>query len=95
MPNMDIFETFRLAADREKAAAGSQLFSLNESHHLILSHIESEQERDFYENEAIRQQWTVQQLQRYYDYDLFGRYAISCDKEALMKTVEKNRDAAK
>ena len=75
---------------RDRDAAGSQSFSLSESHHSVLSRIASEQERHFYENEAIRQQWTFQQLQRYYDYDLFGRYAISCDKDALMKTVEKN-----
>ena len=73
---------------RYRDAAESLPFTLNESHYLILSRIESEQERHFYENEAMRQQWTFQQLQRYYDYDLFGRYAISCDKDALMKTVE-------
>ena len=72
---------------RDKDAAGLHPFLLNNSHHLILSRIESEQERSFYENEAIRQQWTVEQLQRFYDYDLFGRYAISCDKDALMRTA--------
>ena len=68
-------------------SAGSLPFTLGESHYLILSSIECEQERHFYESEAMRQQWTVQQLQRFYDYDLFGRYAISCDKDALMKTA--------
>jgi len=74
---------------QDRDAAAAQPFTLSESHCSILSGIESGQERLFYENEAIRQQWTAQELQRYYDYDLFGRYSISCDKDALMRTVGK------
>ena len=73
---------------RDRDAAAAQPFALSEAHCSILLGIESGQERIFYENEAIRQQWTAQELQSYYDYDLFGRYAISCDKDALMRTVK-------
>ena len=72
---------------RDQDAAESLPFTLNETHYLILSRIESEQERNFYESETVRQQWSAEQLQRFYDYDLFGRYAISCDKDALMNTA--------
>jgi predicted nuclease of restriction endonuclease-like (RecB) superfamily len=64
-------------------------FALDESHHMILDRIENEQERRFYETEAIKQQWDSAHLQWLYDYGLFDRYAISCDKDALMKTAQK------
>ena len=72
---------------RDRDAGAARPFALSQSHRSILQGIESGQERLFYETEAVREQWTAQELQRYYDYDLFGRYAISCDKDALMKTV--------
>ena len=57
---------------------------LTPSHNQILMQIEDEKERLFYETEAIRQEWTLQQLQRYYGDGLYERYAVSCDKDALM-----------
>ena len=69
-------------------------FALSESHYLILNSIENEQERHFYESEAIKQQWDCAHLQRQYDNSLYERYAISCNKDALMKTSEKGFDKA-
>ena len=54
------------------------------SYHQILMQIEDEKERIFYETEATRRQWTLQQLQRHYNDGLYERYAVSCDKNALL-----------
>ena len=67
----------------------SSQFTLSEAHNLILDRIENEQERLFYETEVIKQQWDHVHLQRQYDNSLYERYAISCDKDALMKTSQK------
>ena len=63
--------------------------TLSSAHNELLMSIENEQERSFYETEAINQRWDFDHLQRQYDNSLYERYAISCDKDALMKTAEK------
>ena len=70
-------------------ANDAQSFILSSAHHKILDLIENDQERKFYETETIEQQWDCEHLQRQYDNSLFERYAISCDKNALMKTAQK------
>jgi len=67
----------------------SSQFTLSQAHYSLLNRIENEQERRFYETEAIKQEWDHTHLQRQYDNSLYERYAISCDKDALMKTSEK------
>jgi len=56
---------------------------LTPSHNQILMQIEDE-ERLFYETEATSRKWTPRQLQRHYDDGLYERYAVSCDKNALL-----------
>ena len=76
-------------------------FRLNWSHYLILMRIKNEQERRFYEIEAINQQWTYRHLQRQYGSSLYERLALSRNKEEIMRlanegqTIEKPRDILK
>jgi len=76
-------------------------FKLSWTHYLILMRIKNEDERRFYEIEAVQQQWTVRQLQRQYGSSLYERLALSRDKDAVMRlteegqTIEKPRDILK
>jgi len=76
-------------------------FRLNWSHYLILMRIKNEQERRFYEIEAINQHWTYRHLQRQYGSSLYERLALSRNKDEIMRlsnegqTIEKPRDILK
>jgi predicted nuclease of restriction endonuclease-like (RecB) superfamily len=76
-------------------------FTLSWSHYLILMRIENEQERNFYEIEATKQQWSFRQLQRQYGSSLYERLALSRNKDEIKRlsnegqTIEKPRDILK
>jgi len=71
------------------------------SHYVQLIRIENEEERTFYEIEAVQNNWSVRELQRQYQASLYERLALSRDKKgvkALMKKgqiIEKPVDAIK
>jgi len=96
-----LFEKNPLASKSQTMFAESYPFTLGWSHYLILMRIKNEQERQFYEIEATRQQWTFRQLQRQYGSSLYERLALSRDKDAVMnlakegQTLEKPRDLLK
>jgi predicted nuclease of restriction endonuclease-like (RecB) superfamily len=81
--------------------AQSYPFTLSWTHYLILMRIKDEQERRFYEIESAKQQWTYRQLQRQYGSSLYGRLALSRDKDEVMRLskegqiIEKPRDILK
>jgi predicted nuclease of restriction endonuclease-like (RecB) superfamily len=68
---------------------------------LILTRIGDEAQRDFYEIEAEKRQWTYRQLQREYASSLYERLALSRNKDEVMRlsmdgqTIEKPRDVLK
>jgi predicted nuclease of restriction endonuclease-like (RecB) superfamily len=76
-------------------------FTLGWSHYLILMRIENPDERNFYEIEATREQWTFRQLQRQYGSSLYERLALSRDRDAVMKlskvgqSIDKPQDILK
>jgi predicted nuclease of restriction endonuclease-like (RecB) superfamily len=76
-------------------------FQLNWSHYLILMRIENEQERKFYEIEAVKQQWSYKYLKRQYCSSLYERLALSRNKDEILRlanegqTFEKSRDVLK
>ena len=86
---------------RQAMLADSIPFQLSWTHYLILMRIKNEQERQFYEIEAVNQQWDYRRLQREYNSSLYERLALSRDKEAVMKlstnghTVTKPQDILK
>lgn len=59
-------------------------FQLSFSHYLILSRIDDDQERLFYEREAVTSNWSVKQLQRQHGSSLYERLLLSTDKNKLM-----------
>jgi len=76
-------------------------FRLGWSQYQVLMRIKNEDERRFYELEAIKGQWTVEQLKRQYHSSLYERLALSRDKDEVMRLakegqqMEKSRDMLK
>lgn len=74
---------------------------LSWSHYQILMRIENDDARQFYEIEAINQQWAVRQLKRQVDSSLYERLGLSRDKDKVMalanegQTVKNPRDLFK
>nr|WP_315420706.1 PDDEXK nuclease domain-containing protein [uncultured Pedobacter sp.] len=76
-------------------------FKLTWSHYLKLMRITNVNERNFYEIEAIKNNWSLRELQRQYDSALYTRLAISKNKEEIRslgqkgQIIEKNKDLIK
>jgi predicted nuclease of restriction endonuclease-like (RecB) superfamily len=76
-------------------------FVLNWTHYVQLLKIESRNERDFYEIEAARGNWSVRELQRQFNSSLYERIALSKDKKSIKELgkngqiIEKPMDALK
>ena len=76
-------------------------FTLSWSHYLVLMRIKDEDERQFYEIESFKRDWSVRQLKREYGSSLYERLALSRNKDEVMRlsregqTVEKPQDIVK
>ena len=68
-----------------------RIFELSWTHHLVLMKIEDEKERNFYEIEAISQNWSVRELERQYYSSLYERLALSKDKEGVKQLAKKGQ----
>lgn len=60
-------------------------FTLSWSHYIVLMRIKNEEERRFYEIEALREHWSVRHLQRQYASSLYERLALSRNKDEVMR----------
>jgi predicted nuclease of restriction endonuclease-like (RecB) superfamily len=67
----------------------SAIFQLSWSHYLILMRISSEAERQFYEIETYKNNWSVRELQRQLETELYTRLVLSRDKEKVKELSEK------
>ncbi len=76
-------------------------FQLGWSHYLKLVRIDDEAERNFYEIEAVQNNWSLRELRRQCDSALYQRLVLSKDKEAVKELsnkgqlIEKPKDALK
>ncbi len=64
-------------------------FHLSWTHYLLLIKIEKEEERNFYEIEAVNNSWSVRELERQYDSSLYERLALSRNKEEVKELSKK------
>lgn len=71
---------------------GSLHSSLSWSHYRLLLKVDSSANRDFYEIEAIKNNWSVRELERQINSLLFERLAKSKDKAGLMKLATKGQE---
>jgi predicted nuclease of restriction endonuclease-like (RecB) superfamily len=72
-----------------KGATASHLLSW--SHWVELLKIDDSLERNFYEQQAIREKWTVRELQRQKKPSLFLRLAAGKDKEAILQLASQGQ----
>lgn len=66
-------------------------FALSWSHYVILMRIENIAERNFYEIECSKQNWSVRQLSRQVNSSLYERLALSRKKEEILKLSTKGQ----
>ena len=73
----------------------SAKFSLSWSHYVVLLAIDSEDERRFYELEAIENAWGIRELKRQINSSLYERLALSRDKAGVKELAQKGQWVAK
>lgn len=66
-------------------------FKLSWSHYLQLIKIENEEERKFYEIEAVNNAWSVREFERQYNSSLYERLVLSRDKSGVKELSEKGQ----
>lgn len=70
-------------------------FRLSWTHYLILMRIQNEDERDFYEQLAIQENWGKRELSRQYGSSLYERMLIGKDKQQILRLSKKGQLAEK
>ena len=73
----------------QKQQTLSVKFNLSWSHYLKLMRIDDINERNFYEIESYKNNWSLRELQRQYDSALYTRLALSRDKKKVTELSEK------
>ena len=66
-------------------------FFLSWSHYLKLMRIENIEERHFYEIEAVKNNWSLRELQRQFDSALYERLLLSKNKEGIRNLSERGQ----
>lgn len=64
---------------------------LSWTHYAELLGISDDLSRGFYENQAVKENWSVRELKRQINSSLFERLALSHDKTAILKLSEKGQ----
>lgn len=62
----------------------TRVFNLTWTHYNLLVRIDNVNERNFYEIEAVKNNWSVRELQRQYDTALYSRLISSRNKEEVL-----------
>ncbi len=97
--NLKQMKTFYIAYG--KGQNRSDLFKLGFSQYLILSRMDNIDERNFYEIEAVNNNWNIKELERQIDAALYERLALSRNKKEIKTLsqkghiIEKPRDVIK
>ena len=85
----------------EKGQTLSDQFKLSWSHYVKLSRISNSYEKKFYEIEAMKNSWSLRELERRFDSVLYARLSLSRDKDKVLelsqkgKIIEKPKDLIK
>ncbi|MBU3823176.1 DUF1016 family protein [Flavobacteriaceae bacterium XHP0103] len=87
--NLEQMRQFYLTYSKTQTVSAE--FNLSWSHYLKLMRIDNENERKFYEIEALENNWSLRELQRQYDSALYERLALSRDKKGIKDLSEKGQ----
>ena len=99
--NDQIGETVFTQFENLPAVSTGRKFYLSWSHYLKLMRIDSVDERHFYEIEAVKNDWSLNELKRQCNSSLYERIALSSDKDKVYRLalegqkVETAKDAVK
>ena len=75
----------------EKGQTVSDQFKLSWSHYVKLSRISNPDERKFYEIEAVKNNWSLRELERQFDSALYTRLSLSRDKKKVLELSQKGQ----
>jgi len=91
--NLEQMRKFFITYSKTKtlSANSDNPFKLSWSHYLKLIKIENEEERNFYEIEAVNNNWSVREFERQYDSSLFERLVLSRDKKTIKELSEQGQ----
>ncbi len=87
--NLKNMRQFYLAFKNRQTASSE--FKLSYSHYIFLSRIKNDDERNFYEIEAIKNGWSLRELRRQFDSALYERLALSKDKEKVKELAKRGQ----
>jgi len=87
--NLENMRRFYLAYSKSETL--SRKFELSWSHYIFLSRIKNEDERNFYEIEAIKNTWSLRELRRQFDSALFERLSLSKEKKKVQELANKGQ----
>ena len=69
----------------------SDQFKLSWSHYVKLSRISNPDERKVYEIEAVKNNWSLRELERQFDSALYTRLSLSRDKDKVLELSQKGQ----
>lgn len=69
----------------------SDQFKLSWLHYIKLSRISNPDERKFYEIEAVKNNWSLRELERQFDSALYTRLSLSRDKKKVLELSQKGQ----
>ncbi|HTF03869.1 MAG TPA: PDDEXK nuclease domain-containing protein [Bacteroidia bacterium] len=69
----------------------AEIFPLSWSQYVLLCRIKDSSERQFYEIETIQNNWSVRELQRQFESDLYVRLALSKNKKQVKQLAQKGQ----
>jgi len=82
--NLELMRQFNRMYSKSKSPI-SKYFKLTWTHYVRLIKVKEDKERSFYEIEAVKNNWSVRELNRQIDSSIYERLALSRDKEQLIK----------
>jgi len=88
-PNKPIYEP--VARKSSKKGVHQYQFHLSWSHYVQLLKIQDEDERRFYEIEAVQSNWSKRELIRQFNSGLYERVALSRDKKGVKELAKKGQ----
>lgn len=87
--NLENMRKFFLAFSNSETL--SRKFNLSWSHYVFLTRIDTKEERDFYELEAIENNWSLRELKRQFNCALYQRLSLSKEKNQVEQLSKKGQ----
>ncbi|MFT5337065.1 MAG: putative nuclease of restriction endonuclease-like (RecB) superfamily [Sphingobacteriales bacterium] len=91
--NIEQMRKFYLAYQKPQTVSAE--FKLSWSHYQKLIRIRSVQERQFYEIECVKNNWSIRELSRQFDSALYARLSLTRDKRKVKELSKKGQELEK